>query len=709
MYTEQDACQYQVHNNSQLIQEKRSLIIDIFEGLETDSVLPVKLGTFVIAMDRVDHECPNGPSWGALTEVMVDCPSVEFGEVEIEMCIVNRQKEYAARKMREAEERLRVQIENIERFNAELSVPNSTKLTANIYADGRLSLLHAAIHLQRRDYVQKLLELNADPSASSSVGSAILFAKNLRDRVSEKKNNAAQKNRGADDIQKLEEKYENYNMMVRVMEEIVERSGVALPTSKKMQIDSSTSAGPSDSSERRNKDTSAEFSNDLYGDLPLGNFADTRAMDVSSDSKEAAGGISGDPSLESVRAVDSSDSDSVPDDEKLDGGKVKTLTIADENLAGPQDSNEAREYDAKLLREIMRAASKSAGGNRDGTQVGKAFIGSKFSEMYGRIIKNRKKVKETARDFMKRVVSSGLAEEIRADGVVLYRLCDTAREEKRKSSLNGAKKAPTKDPVSSLPKLENDDWLVARWKKKRCWGFNSPIGCKFGTRCLFAHVQAPLGEQLDDDATFGTLDWMKLDHSSLIHLQDGNWHTAGYFDQEENIFYYAEKGPLSKVSDQGVCWYPTREAAEDAIRRVLAVAKYKIPSKKPAMPNLDKADWVDLRGKHRRCLKGDEPGKCWHNEKGSCHFFHVQRPLGKLLDKSIPENAILNPLYFVYKRVPGSKLVTAAYVDEDKKRIYYAEGGRFAGLSSQGVFWYETEDHAKDALERVVRVAESMR
>jgi hypothetical protein len=113
-----------------------------------------------------------------------------------------------------------------------------------------------------------------------------------------------------------------------------------------------------------------------------------------------------------------------------------------------------------------------------------------------------------------------------------------------------------------------------------------------------------------------------------------------------------------------------------------------------SLPRL-RQDWVSNL---KRCKKGDKLGDCWHATKGSCHFWHVEPPLGIPPDSKA--TATLDPKDVNISERSG--LFTAAYTDPLKKKIIYVENGPLAKLSSREVYWYPTEKDALAALETVV-------
>eukprot|EP00978_Attheya_sp_CCMP212_P003375 scaffold6984_cov47-Attheya_sp.AAC.4 len=126
-----------------------------------------------------------------------------------------------------------------------------------------------------------------------------------------------------------------------------------------------------------------------------------------------------------------------------------------------------------------------------------------------------------------------------------------------------------------LPIVDTADWLSP--SKRRCKVFNKAgRGCKYGRKCHFAHVHAPLGAVLDD-TPFNTHNYINLDSQEFLQKkllsEDVTVYTAGYFDQQENLYYYAERGEMGCKSSQGIFWYPSTLEATSALRKTVELAK----------------------------------------------------------------------------------------------------------------------------------------
>jgi hypothetical protein len=127
------------------------------------------------------------------------------------------------------------------------------------------------------------------------------------------------------------------------------------------------------------------------------------------------------------------------------------------------------------------------------------------------------------------------------------------------------------------------------------------------------------------------------------------------------------------------------------------------------LPIMDLIDWY-LQPNQKRCRNAGMPGGCWHaSTVTGCHFYHVQEPLGEILDddervsESFPVQLDENNLH-IEKR---GGLFTAAYTDVDEKKIYYAERGP-SKKSSQGIFWYPSPKDAEESIRRVLATTRSL-
>jgi hypothetical protein len=133
-----------------------------------------------------------------------------------------------------------------------------------------------------------------------------------------------------------------------------------------------------------------------------------------------------------------------------------------------------------------------------------------------------------------------------------------------------------------------------------------------------------------------------------------------------------------------------------------------------ALPVLPSHHWLGKRG-GRVCMFYNKPGSCMKGR--SCHYEHVQEPLGLTLLKpprlpDLGRDFRLVPkakgpdftLHQHIKHAPGG-WVTAGYRNDDLNETYYSEGSNAGVESRQGIWWYRTEGAARSALQRVIIVA----
>jgi hypothetical protein len=400
---------YKVHNNVQVVHEKKVLVIELFEGLKTDPVLPTKLGSFTIAMDGIDRDSPLR-DWGAVTETMTQTDktdsSLEWAEIEIEIRVIDVQPFYYTRKLKEAADKIIQQVEQIERFNYDQKQSsNACNLTANIRGINRISLLHAAVHLKDLDLIKRVLRLGANPFLKSTMGSALAYAQRLRDRANEK----AMKTSSNDDpdagrmegmLAARQECLADHNKVV----EMLRSAGQANTTQSSPKQPESAVTGSTTSGEQKSDDatqsspkqpesvltastTSGEQKSDDNGEGLHGDIADDDNFYGGFGGEEYA--LAGSPSNDSGTGVASK-----PD-----------LEIAEQQVV-----------DAKILREIMRGAPPKAGGVSNGSQCHKCHIGSELKTRYLEQFPDR----NSSRAFLQRVIDSGIVKEVISDNISTY-------------------------------------------------------------------------------------------------------------------------------------------------------------------------------------------------------------------------------------------------------------------------------------------------
>ena len=122
------------------------------------------------------------------------------------------------------------------------------------------------------------------------------------------------------------------------------------------------------------------------------------------------------------------------------------------------------------------------------------------------------------------------------------------------------------------------------------------------------------------------------------------------------------------------------------------------------LPSLERVDWV-ANPSMRRCRHFNKTEGCRFGNR--CHHLHISSPVGSVLDdeaQQVHDVEFCEDYLSFEKRYDndGRMFCTAAYWDPKENIIYNAERGRSVGQSSQGIYWYSSEDDAKDALKRVV-------
>jgi hypothetical protein len=122
-----------------------------------------------------------------------DLPNV--GKLEITCRRRPADKNYVLRKKEEAVKELIRQVEMIKQFNHDPQLPAYASMTANVKGFGGISLLHAAVELVSTNLVKRLLALDADVEAGSTMGSPIEMAQRLHQRAEEKYEDAKKTNK----------------------------------------------------------------------------------------------------------------------------------------------------------------------------------------------------------------------------------------------------------------------------------------------------------------------------------------------------------------------------------------------------------------------------------------------------------------------------------------------------------------------------------
>lgn len=375
-----ESTSYKVHNNVQVVHENKILVIELFEGEKTDPVLPAKLGSFRIEMNRIDNDCPLR-GWGAVTETTTQTDnSLEWAEIEIEMRIIDVQPSYYIWKAKQAAELITPQVERIERFNDDQNQStNPINLTANIRGINRISLLHAAVHLNDLDLVKRVLRLGANPFLRSTMGSALAYAQQLRDRANEKAMKTSSKDdpdpgRREGNLSARQEVLAHHNKVVELLRSAAHANEFqSSPTGLESAVTASTTTC------EHKSDGNGE---DLHGDI--------------AEDDDLFGDIEG----EACALAGSSSNDS-----GMGAASKSSLQIGEQQVA-----------DAKILREIMRCAPPKAGGVPNGSRCHKGHIGSQLKILYYKQFPDL----VSSRAFLQRVIDSGIVKEVKSGNVSTY-------------------------------------------------------------------------------------------------------------------------------------------------------------------------------------------------------------------------------------------------------------------------------------------------
>jgi hypothetical protein len=515
VYDEDINTVYHANNNARLIQEKREIIIQIEEGLKSDSAHPAKLGSFTISMADVDRHCPSDGTWGTLRGNVSESTLLESGEVEIQMRKIPAKEEFIRKKQEYTGEKLFLQVENIRHFNNEEQKGlNTCKLTANIKGPGNLSLLHAAIQLQLEDLVKILLDLGADPNAKSvAFGSALTHAQVMWDRVNEKMM-TKQKSTGMIDPLRVE--------MHRRSEAIVQllRTGERRGDDEQMaheEVDEDQLSSP------RSAPLAESSANSLGPDATDGTPRNQAVVPINRQVIDT----SSSPVHDDPQSLTPARIDRMPARiDRMDDSQTKRPALCDSSTPSHGTLD-----DRTILTNIFRNAPASAGGTPNATASLKSYVGSKLRTLHSARFPNR----EAVRAFLERVVASGIATETEGKHGRILTLSLGEASSRRSTEWSGERRdvnepsnppkrgiatqrfvaatknvAPSAPPSVSpygpaasdgLPTLANYDWMLEG--ERRCKNSNSPGGCVAGILCPFVHVQPPFGGHiLDGDDIF---------------------------------------------------------------------------------------------------------------------------------------------------------------------------------------------------------------
>jgi hypothetical protein len=209
------------------------------------------------------------------------------------------------------------------------------------------------------------------------------------------------------------------------------------------------------------------------------------------------------------------------------------------------------------------------------------------------------------------------------------------------------KRAKGFESVSSncLPAFNHQHWMTeGKRSKPPCRYFHPPNWCDKGARCPFLHVVDRLGAKLDDErydlhdfSCSVNPSYLRCKHSKGPSGQD--WFTAGYYDPDERIYYYAERGRNAERSEHGICWYPTKEDAQHAVSRV--VERAECPQAKRRGSSLDSGERPGNK-KRKSAVETVRPRKKQRPDMETSSLDAAHGSLGPLHAWSIPQEVCGN-------------------------------------------------------------------
>jgi hypothetical protein len=547
IYTEDNGDRpFRINNNKQLLHEKRDLVVFLEEGEPRDSVLPTKLGSFSIMMNRLHDACPDNGLSKTVIETVTSNKLIQGGEVAIDARKVRVLPDYIRAKQDELTAKLALQLDNITRFNEEREILGLRKLTGNIRGPDKVSLLHAAIELQKLNFVSRLLQLGANPALKGPMGkgSPLAYAQMLRDRVYEKMLHATHQNSEMEvEATNQSSNNEGHRMVLENYENIVK-----------------TLRGTGSASENQR---------------PPENEGRSEPVPPSSD--DALYDFSG-----SVSTVTKPTPETRRHPATHSSNAVGTLA----------------EKQFSIFKKLLEEAPPGEGGT-DGSQAKKSYIGGRLRMNHSDLFPDR----DALRGFWTRLHSEGIVFEVNSHANKIIRLASV--QERRantptnhsasqtaghttgtRNTLIGSYRSGISHSLTSVQgtghmMFQSDDlpavpldWSLSPGKK-RCQWFNRPSGCKFGSSCNHSHVKMAFQGYSDDTVNdlFSRSCHVVLDPPCVTIKTDGSWSTAAYYDAQEKVVYYSERGPSSRVSRQGVYWYPSSQEAEEAIRHAVYVSQ----------------------------------------------------------------------------------------------------------------------------------------
>lgn len=165
-----ESLEYTLHNNKNFLFEQRSFVIDLKKGSLQDSNTGGRtLGSFKLELNNIENMCLPDDKPSEFTKELTNHSVQELssGLVTINAYKKGASKEYIMLKKQEIIEKLKLQLEYIDRFNQDPKNPPGARLTANIFGLGGKSILHAAVVLvDDKVLVEKMLRLGANPRSS---------------------------------------------------------------------------------------------------------------------------------------------------------------------------------------------------------------------------------------------------------------------------------------------------------------------------------------------------------------------------------------------------------------------------------------------------------------------------------------------------------------------------------------------------------------
>lgn len=178
---------FRTNNNRKIAEEKRELVLRILSVSE-DSQADKKLGCYVIPLNAIDDQCATNNTPATVTHASEASGMLPSCQIELEAKRGKLPSGYTTSKRKDTSERLRKQIEQIQKFNNKFG-DRSFHVHRNIRAEDRVSFLHAAVQLYDADLVGALLCEGADPDSESKLGTPNKLATSLLQKCQKKMKN----------------------------------------------------------------------------------------------------------------------------------------------------------------------------------------------------------------------------------------------------------------------------------------------------------------------------------------------------------------------------------------------------------------------------------------------------------------------------------------------------------------------------------------